>query len=174
MILTLLAILTLAFLNRCRGDDTWMPSWVRGRPLYYVSPVVGLIALAFNRWEVAAAFAAGYFLWGTDAWGRWFDLGRLPDPGPERPPSLTERWIEAISFGHDHVALAWRHFGGILPFSVFMALLQGSLFPLYLAPVFAIAVVGAYEMAWRFRPASPIICAEYTVGCFWGIMITAY
>lgn len=174
MISALAAILVIALLNRARGDDSWMPGWLRGRPLYYVSPVVGLIALAFNRWELAVLFAVGYFFWAWPAWGRWFDLGRLPPPGPERPPDLLERWIEAISFGHDHVALSWRHFGGVLPFSVGMATMQGSFLPLYLAPMFAIAVVGAYEMAWRFRPAAPIICAEYTVGCFWGIMITAY
>ena len=68
-----------------------------GRPLYYVSPLVGLLVYAISRDGVfAAASAIGYFVWGLLAWGRMFDLGGLPNDTDRRGEPVSDailRWL---------------------------------------------------------------------------------
>jgi hypothetical protein len=148
-----------------------MPAWLPGRALFYVAPLVGLIATAVNGWALGLVFGAGYLLWGVPAWGRWYDLGRME--APQDRPDPFERGIEAISFGRDHVALFWRHMFGVAPMTCGLAYLTGDLSALLLAPLFASATVVAYDLAWCLWPRSPVIYAEYMNGAMWGFMITS-
>lgn len=155
--LAALTVLACAALNRCRGDDRWMMGKLPGRPLYYVAPVIGLVA-----WDWR--FALAYLAWGIPAHGRFFDLGRLPDDfGREGvKPSPFERVLIALSFGSDYVAFFWRQ-------ALAVPLLWWIVGPLSLA--FPPAVLAAYELAWRFGPRRPILYAELLTGALWGALI---
>lgn len=76
-----LIVLVCACLNRARGDDRWLPSWLPGRALWYVAPALGFVALLAQPPLTAAAIAVAYLLWGVPAWGTVYDLGRLPGGG---------------------------------------------------------------------------------------------
>lgn len=165
-----LLILILAFLNRCRGDDRWMPRWLRGRPLYYVSPVVGLGAMAWHGWESGLLFAIGYFIWGLAAWGYLQLLGR---PVDGKKPEPLETVLLKLALGSVHGAFFLRHLF-VLPLALGATWLTGSWMHLTAAPVFALAVVAAYEMAWRVQPRAPIIVGECATGALWGLAIIAY
>lgn len=173
-----------AALNRMRGDDRWMrktrvhpqqelgPQWLPGRPLYYVAPVVGLLALFVLPPLAAAAFGLAYLIWGTLAWGRWYDLGRMPDNynrvGQDLDP--YEAIVEKLSWGSDHVAMIWRHLM-IAPGLALVGFAIGDYSVLFLAPVFAGFVVMAYETAWQNDPAEPILSAEIFTGVIWGLLL---
>lgn len=152
-------MLSIAILNRMRGDDRWMPSWLPGRALYYVAPLVGVIAWLFTSSPIAGAYiAACYLLWGLPPWGHWIDLGRKP--ALEREPSAFERAINAASGGDDHVALFIRH---CLALPVALVC-----WPAVVAPLLFTA---AYEIGWRTTKAYPIVVAELIVGALWGLII---
>lgn len=157
----------MAFLNRCRGDDTWKPEWLPGRALFWVSPVVGLIATALHGWELGLLFAVGYLAWGAPAWGYLQLLGRYVYD--KHPTELESRLLDLAS-GDVHIALGLRHMFA-LPAFVGVALLTGVWTFVLWAPLFALAVVAAYETAWRTQPRAPIIIAEYAAGALWGVVI---
>ncbi|SEG61143.1 hypothetical protein [Bosea lathyri] len=146
-----------------------MPAWLHGRPLWYVAPAVGLLAALVQPWPVAASLAVTYLLWGLFAWGRWFDLGRLPID-PFRPIDALERAIGAVSGGSDHLALFLRHVL-ILPGLALVGFVGGEPWLSAVAPFFAALVVALYEAAWRLSPTAPIILAEIGVGLLWGALI---
>ncbi|CAH1658062.1 conserved membrane hypothetical protein [Hyphomicrobiales bacterium] len=164
-----------AALNRARGDDRWMPSWLPGRALWYVAPAVGLSAWAFGAPVFTALAATGaYLFWALWAWGRWFDLHRHPD-GYNRDgiePTIIELAIGAASFGSDHVALFLRHLM-VLPGIILLFWGANFLWPLALSVAFAAAVVAIYEAAWRLVPTYPIPVAEVATGALWGFLILA-
>lgn len=167
----ILLILIAAALNRARGDASWMPSWLPGRALYYASAGIGLASLLFYDARIALAWGIAFLIWGTPAWGRWFDLGRLPD-GYARPDdgSTFEQWITELANGHDHVAFFLRQLL-IVPGLLIVAFGLGSWWPLAFALPFAGAVLGVYELGWRLTPAAPIRTAELFTGALWGVLI---
>lgn len=75
--LTIITLLAMATLHRVRGDDRWMriefdpmqDKRIPGRALFYVTPLVGLVALLTQSWQVALAQAAGYFFFAVWGWG---------------------------------------------------------------------------------------------------------
>jgi hypothetical protein len=109
-------------------------------------------------------------IWGAPAWGRWFDLGRLPE-GYARE-GIPHDWFErAIETGNDHVTFYLRHFVMLIPGCLAIAWIRGEA-AFALAPfIMAAVIVLAYESAWRVRPANPIIIAEVLTGLIWGIFI---
>ena len=167
----LIVIAASVIVNRARGDSSWMPSWLPGRALWYAAPLMGLIAAILHPWPIALAFATAYLFWGTFAWGRWFDLGRLPE-GFARAnvkPDPLERVIGALARGSDHVALFVRHLL-ILPGLVLLGWMTGNWMLIAIAVPFAALVVGAYEPAWRFKPGAAILYAELLTGGAWGLL----
>lgn len=170
----LLLVLLCAALNRMRGDDRWMPSWLPGRSLYYVAPVIGAAALLIVPWPAALAVAVAYFFWAVWPWGRWFDLGRLPAPIAPTGDDF-EIFIERIAGGNDHLALLMRHMmavPGILLIGCFVpAWSLGLTFGLAL--LVPVAITAAYELAWRAQPSNPIWLAELAAGVIWAGVILA-
>jgi hypothetical protein len=160
----LIILLTLAagvVINVARGNSTWTKKiGLPGRPLWYVTPFIGL--LAWNPW-----FAAAYLVAMFAAWGRWFDLGRMPD-GYAREgiePDPLEKIIMKLSFGNDYIAMLWRHAMGI-------PLLWFLLGPIALAYPFVVVV--CYELGFRLGGDRAITLAEALVGFVWGAMIVAH
>lgn len=169
----LLLVGLLSAINRMRGDDTWKPAWLPGRALFYASGAVALLALLAWPPVIALVWGLTYLVWGFPAWGRWFDLGRLPD-GFARwdvKPDPFERIINAISFGNDHAALFGRHLLMILPGLALLGFLLGVGWLPTLAVPFALAALLSYEAGWLYTPKSPIRTAELLTGGVWGLMI---
>jgi hypothetical protein len=173
MIAAFIIVLACAILNRMRGDDRWMPTWLPGRSLYYVAPAIGAVALLVDTWSVALAAAAAYFFWAVWPWGRWFDLGRLLAPASASNGNF-ESIIEQLAGGSDHRALFLRHLMAT-PGLWLLGVLSGWPADLALvAPLlFAGVVTLAYELAWRSDPSNPIWLAELTAGAIWAGVILA-
>lgn len=164
-------ILLATVLNRLRGDASWMPSWLPGRALYYVSAAIGLASLLLFEPRIALAWSLAYLIWGSPAWGRWFDLGRLPDGYARNDDgSKFEQWITELAAGHDHIAFFLRQLI-IVPGLWLVGFGLGSWWPLIFALPFALAVLGAYELGWRVSPKAPIRTAELFTGALWGVLI---
>jgi hypothetical protein len=163
-----LIILACAILNRLSGDARWMGKpeegdgrgWLPGRPIYYTSVILGLVALALHPWPIALAFGSTYLLWRLPAWGFFFGLGRLKPL--DRDPSQYERVLLRISGGNVHLAFTLRHCL-MLP----LAIVQPWAF------AFPVLATAAYEVAWRVKPSKPIIVAEILTGALWGALIVA-
>lgn len=162
-----LIVLACAMLNRLRGDDRWMEP-LPGRTLWYVSPVIGALALAVAPWPVALAWVSAYLGWGVWAWGRWYDLHHMMTL--PRSPTPFEHLIERMAGGSDHLALFIRHLL-ILPGFILLALATGTAWLPLLTPIFAAIVVLCYDAAWRVHPANPIMIAECLTGAIFGLMI---
>lgn len=138
-----------AVINRARGDDRWMPSWLPGRPLWYAAPLIGLAALLIQPPLAAGAIALAYLVWGVPAWGRIYDLGRLPG-GQSDHLRFFARMLLAVP-----ALLVFGSWGAFLGLS------------------FAGLSVLAYELAWRWKPDNPIWIAELATGALWGALILA-
>ena len=138
-----------AGLNRARGDDRWMPSWLPGRALWYVAPALGAVAVLGQPPLAAVAIAGAFLLWGVPAWGAIYDLGRLPGPSGDHLRFFL-RMLLAVP-----VLLVFGWWGALL------------------GVVFAALSLASYELAWRWRPANPIWLAELATGALWGGLILA-
>jgi len=170
-------------INRLSGDDRWMRAgfheqgakWLAGRPLPYTSLLMALLALPIHAAEVAPAFGLSYFLWRVLAWGRWFDLGRMPD-GFNRvgiEPEPYAKIIIKLSGGSDHLALFLRHLM-VVPGLVLVGWLLSDWWTgLVAGPVFALALTLAYEAGWRLSSKNPIMTAELICGALWGLLIVS-
>lgn len=185
--LTIGFVIVWAVLNRVSGGGYGEPP---GRPIFWTAPAAGILTgLYAADWKAGAVVAVGYLLWRLQAWGRWFDLERLPDGYARegKRPSLFEKMIESMSAGSDHVAFGLRNFFGFLPVLILFALASASWGMGYdavwatsnwkwvaLAPVLALLVVGIYEFCWRAVPDHPIPNAEYLTGGLWGILVAGW
>lgn len=189
--LTMLIAVLLALLNRVRGDDRWMrgarihpqqelgPKLIPGRPIFFVAPLYALLASAVMPSALAAlSFGAAFLFWGLFAWGRWFDLGRMPDnfarEGVE--PDPFESFIDMISFGSDHVALFFRHYLMILPGLLILGFALDNVNLAYLSLPFAVAAVLAYELGWQAKERideefNPILIGEVLTGLLWAALL---
>ena len=167
-------ILLMGILNRVRGGGLY-GHLIPFKALYAVAPCVGLVALlAGHPWTVSLTFAIAYLLWALPAWGRWFDLGYLPDNygrDPDHYADPLERWIDKRS-GDDLEAMILRHgiMGSLAMFLVFIVALNP--FYLVLVPVLPWLIVNSYVMAWRHaEPDMAIPAAEILTGMSWGVVI---
>jgi len=169
--LELVTLPLFAAFNRMRGDDTWMGN-LPGRALYYVAGLVGCIAHGFLPPLAALAFALTYLVWGAPAWGRFYDLGRLPPDFAREgiEPDLQERFLSWISRGNDHTALFIRHCY-VLPGLVVTGYILDKAWLAPMAGTFAVLATLAYEFAWRVRPGNPIWVAELLTGALWGLLL---
>lgn len=171
MIAALLIVLACAVLNRMRGDDRWMPSWLPGRPLWYVAPAIAATSLIVDPWPAAAAVGVAYLFWAVWPWGRWFDLGRLPAPIASTADGF-EIYVERMAGGSDHQALFLRHLMAT-PGLVLVGILSGwtTSFVIFAPLIVAGSITLAYELAWRAHPSNPIWLAELAAGVIWAGVI---
>jgi hypothetical protein len=112
----------------------------------------------FLNWYQAIIFGVCFLIWSFLPWGRWYDLGRLPDNFIHREPTWFEKQISKIS-SNDHIAFTIRNSIAIIPAVVLVS------------PWFAflpLLQLACYELAWRFRPKEPIMYAEIGTGAVWG------
>lgn len=182
--LEFVTIILFAFLNRMRGDDSWMrgasingeqaPQWLPGRSLYYVAIAIGAWALWFLPWQAAILFGLTYLVWGVMAWGRWFDLGRLPDGFGRQDirPDAYEKMVESLGGENDHASFFLRQLM-VLPGLLALSWWLDSWFIASWTIPFSILVVGAYEFAWRDKPEAAIPMAEWMTGVTWGLLLMA-
>lgn len=159
-------LLCAAALNHMRGGGglfhiSWLIDKVLGRPLYWVSPLIGMLALLAMPWPHATAFGVGYLIWGCAEWGRWFSLGHMPRGANGKPPSWFAVLIEDVSGSNDYVAFTMR--------SVLMLLPLSLVFPVMLA--FGPLQTGAYALGWRVAPDNGIGVSELLTGFLWGLAI---
>lgn len=160
-----------AAINRVRGGGLFAPI-LPGHPRLWAAPAMGLLSLlAGAGWLEAAAWGLGYLVWSAPAWGRWYDLGRKPVS--IEPLSVTEgvvEWLAArlptLGLHPDYVCLFVRHML-VLPCLVAVAFTGGPGWLPVLAPLFAAAVVVAYEIGRRQSFVKPLAVAEILAGLPW-------
>lgn len=170
MLTLCLCLAACAALNRARGDDRWMPAWLRGRALYYTAPLIGVIAAIIGGILYGAALAAAFFVWAVGPWGHLIGLGRL---APDRPATSLEAVLIEMAAGNVHVALGLRHLFALPGLMIAAAVAGELLLGVAASLAFAALAVSAYEIAWRLRPSNPIIVAELLTGALWGGLVVA-
>lgn len=191
-----LTIVAVSWLNRVAGGghilwptgeegDWLLKRWLPGKPVYWVSIAVFLIAWPWIGAQTAAALSfAAYLLWRLIEWGRWLTMGRLPI-GWGRDgvaPSTYERCIETISFGSGRLAMFWRFLStspGIAPLAWLVEPTATNVATFMLGSTAALWL--AYEAGWQgfdrgwwgrpFTGGGP--AAERIAGGVWGTMIVA-
>lgn len=160
-------------LNRLRGGG-WpaLTDPLPTRALWFCGAVMGLSIWPISDWRFALTVWLGYALSMLVGWGLWFDLGRDgPRLNDSRHKDLFVRFIHAISFGSDHLALFWRHFIFIWPLFGSLVLWLGYPPALFLGTgAYAAAVVCAYEVGHRFGRGTGT--GEFLTGGIWWLMIT--
>lgn len=170
MIAALGTIIACAALNRVRGDARWMPAWLPGRTLWYVAPLIALLA-AFQSASAftGIAWGLGYLIWAIPAWGHLMGMGRFIPP---RPPSDFEAVLIEISAGSYGLAFFIRNLLAV-PAFIAVAILAGEPMLAFWAAPFAAGIIASYEAAWRLRPDNPIWLAEIATGALWGVAIVS-
>lgn len=173
----------LAFANRVRGG---LFGKAPIRWLFIVSIILGIILTVLYNYIVGFAWGAAFTIWGVRGWGRWYDLGRLPEnynrPGP--PVKGSFEWnIEWIAkyfprFGgrihKDHWCLFVRHLIIVLALLV-PSILTGPSWLFLLGFPSAILFVLMYEIGWqlydRKYTKEPTAIGEWLTGVIWGILL---
>lgn len=156
-------VLAMIVLNHLRGGGglfrvSWLLDKIPGRILYWIAPIVGLLAWVVLPWPKAIAFSLAYLIWGVAEWGRWFSLGRLPRKGEL---SWFARAIESVAGSNDYAAFTLRNFVMLVPAFYFFPFLL-ALVPLQ---------TGAYELGWRISPKGGIGAGELLTGALWGVVL---
>jgi hypothetical protein len=173
----MLTLLLMMLLNRVRGGGLWIGTYLREnlrvKPLFVVTPLVGLLALsAGSPWLVAITTAAAYLVWALPAWGRWFDLGNLPDGYAREAGKYAdplEKWIDQQET-NDMGKMVLRHSIMLTVAAVMIAIAAQSAVPLVLAPLLVSGILWAYVVGWNYSTA-PILVAELLAGFCWGSYI---
>lgn len=158
MILDVLAVICCAILNRIRGGGLGGDK-LPGHARFWVAPVFGLVAGAHGLAYIPIV-AVGYLFWAWLPWGRWYDLGRLPEGYPDtRPLSGFEQVVQKLP--NDYLRFTFRNGWGLIPLNMI------NPFFILMAPIMTVL----YEISWRVRPKEPISLAEYLTGALWGIFL---
>lgn len=172
MLAAFILIMTAA-LNRIRGDRSLLPTWAQGRALWYVSPAIGLVAFTRVGALTAGAVAIAYLIWAAPAWGRWYDLGRLPAL-TDRKPDAFEAGIEFLAGDRDHAALWLRFAVTLAPGLAVVGLSIGEPAVALAALPMAVLMLAVYEASWRFAGWYAIPVAELLAGAVWGLLILSF
>jgi hypothetical protein len=170
---TLIIIPLMGWLNRVRGGGLG-GQYIPFKALYAVTPIVGLLALlAGHPVYVSLSFAIAYLIWALPAWGRWFDLGNLPDDYGREPGKYSgflERWIDEATTD-DLQAMLVRH-GLMLTLGItFVAAVAYNPFYLLFIIIMPWLILNAYIAGWKYSPSNPIGPAEVLTGLSWGLFI---
>lgn len=180
--------IALAVINRYRGDGFGTADKLQPRAPAAV--LVGLVSLLFHAWPIALALGLGFWFWALAAWGRWFDLGRMPEGynRVDKPHKPEERFIEAISW-NDHSAMFVREWVlGFLPLCIVLAVLTEHYVLIPLSPALATASVLVRDLTYHIVQdvlkipyttednvvGNHIMWAEFAIGgLVWGPFMTA-
>lgn len=164
--LSIIIILAAAVLNRVRGGGFYGDK-LPGRALFYVAPVIGLLALALHSQLIAVTVFLGYFLWAAFSWGA--TLGRIGGFTPDRKIDGLEELLSKLP---PSVAVFVRMMF-VLPMVAVIAFILGNPWFLLAAPIFAGLSVIVYRIL--FRPISDYdwMRSEIAVGGLWGLLIVS-
>lgn len=168
MFATFFTLALCAGLNRARGDDRWMPSWLPGRALWYVAPAIGLVALLVQPWPVAIVFAAGYLFWAVWSWG--FVLAAVGGFAPNRAAVGVDRLLLRLP-GRALPVFLRQLF--VAPGVGAVAGMTGNLLFCLAAPAFAVAATALYLILFRPLKSMDWLRAELSIGALWGALILA-
>jgi hypothetical protein len=173
----------LAFLNRVRGGLLGIGP---ARWLYVVSGVLAVALTLAYGWRFGLGWGLAYLAWGAPGWGRWYDLGRLPEnymrPSPPEPGTYhyAFEWIAKRMPGFsgrlhkDHWALLIRHLL-IVPCLAIPGYLTGEWWLVWAGFPAAFLIVASYEIGWRLHAAGktsgPTGIGEWLTGLVWGGLI---
>lgn len=166
----------LGIVNRIRGG---MLGAGPVRWLYVVSVLIGLVLGLVYGWRFGLGWSIAYLAWGSLPWGRWYDLGRLPEnyARPGLPAKWSYEWaVERLAGQSDHARLFLRHLVLVPALAAPALLLNAYWLPLIGIPAAAL-MVGAYEAGWQLvergitRADKPIDNAEWLAGFIWGALI---
>lgn len=149
----------LSAINRFRGGGLYADR-LPGHPRLYAAALVAAVSFFAVGPFDAALVGLCFLAWSWLPWGRWFDLGRMPDNYVERKPNDFEILINRLP--NDHVRFTVRNLIGLIP----AAALISPLF-LLLAP----AQTAAYEAGWRITPKAPTVTGEWLTGALWGLFV---
>lgn len=170
MMYAVATILACSVLNRMRGDDTWMQKLgLKGRALFYIAPMVGVVSLLTNSLFMSIAIALSYMFWAIPPWGRWFDMNRLDDT-PRKDPSWYEAIIDSASGGRDWLAMLMR-MSILVPLFLVISATSCNDIPAIISLPMSAILVACYEAGWRLYPKQPILIAELLSGAVWGVAI---
>jgi hypothetical protein len=164
-VLAVIIVAACAFLNRVRGGGfggAKLPS----RPLFWVTPVIGLLAYSIHSWQIAAAFALGYLIWATPSWG--FILAGLGGYKPERSQTVLEA---AFEFLGPYWLQTFARMLFVLPGVALVAYLLGDWRFLWAAPIFAAAATLTYALLFENLGSHDWMRAEIVTGALWGLLI---
>lgn len=157
--ISLIVVAACAILNRLRGTKDWRPSWLPGRSLYYVTPVVFVLSWMYVPLFEAALIAGTYLLWGSTPHGHLFTFGTV---FPDREISWFEKQLLKVSKGNYYIAFWLKNFIPLLPL-------------VFLSPILTIAlslgIVSAYFGAKAVFPDNYTWLAELLTGMFFGLFI---
>lgn len=155
-----------AILNRLRGDDGWMPSWLRGRALWYVAPAIAALAWPLHPWPVALGFGAAYLFWAVFGWGHVF--GRLGGFQPDRSPDVVEA---ALLMLPGRILPAFARMLFVMPGAVLLAALSGDTHYIFAGMAFAVLATSAYALFLCTPRRIDWLRSEVAAGAAWGLMI---
>jgi len=160
-------------LNTFAGGRFIPDEKLRGRNLYYATPLLFLLCLLLVEWPVALIFAAGFAFWRVHAWGHLFGLGRFRPK--DRPPSWLEGLCLEWANNQPHVAFYLRHLMAV-PCGLLLSWWLGQWIHSCVPFALAAGIVVAYELGWQWKEradnaANPILIGEVGAGILWGAWI---
>lgn len=164
MFVGLFLVAACAVLNRVRGGG-FCGDALPGRALFWVAPVVGLLAWTVHPWTVSLAFAAGYLFWGLFSWG--YTMAMLGGHYPDRPMSGLELFL--AGFGPYLGAVVRMLF--VLPGVAAVSYLLSAPSFLLSAPVFALVSTEIYRQLFVSDDNDDWQNAEIATGALWGLLI---
>jgi len=153
-----LLILTFSVVNRGCGSD-WFGKFTLARAVYFAPVFLFPVTYLASDALTAAVVSLGFVLWRFPAWRRWYILGRMEI---EDKADWFEQAIERVTT-QPHLAFMLRNIILLTPLAVLIS-------PIFWA--LGIAIVAAYELAWRVYPQNPIFIAEYISGALWGLTLS--
>ena len=160
-------------LNTFAGGRFIPDEQLRGRNLYYATPLLFLVAWIVLPWQVALIFACGFAFWRVWAWGHLFGLGRFRPT--DRPPSFVETICLEWSNDDPHIALWIRHLLS-LPTGLALAWWYSHTGWIMIPFALAAGIVLMYELGWQWKErvaatTNPILIGEVGAGVLWGAWI---
>jgi hypothetical protein len=160
--INLFLIPVFAVLNAYRGGGFFAEQSrkiVKIHPRFQVTIIMFAILCFVTTPIVSGTVSLCYLISNLNGWGRWYDLGRLPEEEPR--DGFMEKYIDKLP--NDHFRFLARHFYGLIPAYILLS-------PIFLLMPFLI--VACYEVAWReYENLNAIRPAEYAVGALWGLFI---
>lgn len=152
------------------GSGRWLGSellGLRGKPVLYTAPLLGLLAWCWLPAPLAAALALAFLIWRFPPIGQWLDMGRVKVWRPDR--NWFETAIRSISFGSKRLAMFWRMMA-IVPGLIPLCFLTGQWFLLAIGPP---TLWLAFETGWQLYPDEGHTAAEFLSGWLWGLLIVS-